>query len=107
MSERDLRQLFRRSIETPRIEDEHGVPWLVVYGISDNTRAFWSLESARRVLGYRPQDDSEVRYADDVRRLLTGPGAGAPGGRLGAPAGEAPGAGPGPSAPPRALTGVE
>ncbi len=100
VSERDLRQLFRRSIETPRIEDEHGVPWLVVYGLSDNTRAFWSLESARRVLGYRPQDDSEVRYADDVRRLLTGPGAGAPGGRLGAPGAGAPGAGPGPSRPP-------
>ncbi len=83
LSERDLRQLFRRAIETPRIEDEHGVPWLVVYGISGNTRAFWSLENARRVLGYAPEDDSEVRYADDVRRLLSGPEAGAPGGRLG------------------------
>jgi hypothetical protein len=41
------------------------------YGISDNTRAFWSLESARRVLGYSPRDDSEVVYADAVRRLLT------------------------------------
>ena len=100
VSERDLRQLFRRSIETPRIENEHGVPWLVVYGVSDNTRAFWSLESARRVLGYRPQDDSEVRYAEDVRRLLTGPGAGAPGGRLGAPGAGASGAGPRPSGPP-------
>ncbi len=84
LSERDLRQLFRRAIETPRIEDEHGVPWLVVYGISGNTRAFWSLENARRVLGYAPEDDSEVRYADDVRRFLTGPEAGAPGGRVGA-----------------------
>jgi NAD+ dependent glucose-6-phosphate dehydrogenase len=91
VSERDLRQLFRRSIETPRIENAHGVPWLVVYGVSDNTRAFWSLESARRVLGYRPEDDSEVRYADDVRRLLTGPGP---------PAAGAPEAGPGSSGPP-------
>jgi len=56
---------------------------LVVYGVSDNTRAFWSLESARRVLGYAPEDDAEVAYADDVRRLLTGPDAGVPGGRLG------------------------
>ncbi len=84
VSERDLRQLFRRAADTPDIEDEHGVPWLVVYGISGNTRAFWSLETARRVLGYAPEDDSEVRYVDDVRRLLTGPDAGAPGGRLGA-----------------------
>jgi NAD+ dependent glucose-6-phosphate dehydrogenase len=84
LSERDLRQLFRRAIETPRIEDEHGVPWLVVYGISGNTRAFWSLESARRVLGYAPEDDTEVLYADDIRRHLTGPRAGASGGRVGA-----------------------
>jgi uncharacterized protein YbjT (DUF2867 family) len=83
LSERDWRQLVRRAIDTPRIENEHGVPWLVVYGISGNTRAFWSLESARRVLGYAPEDDSEVTYADDIRRLLTGPDRQAPPGRLG------------------------
>jgi len=83
VSERDLRQLFRRAVDTPEIQDEHGIPWLVVYGISGNTRAFWSLETARRVLGYAPEDDSEVRYGEDVRRWLTGPDAGAPGGRLG------------------------
>ena len=57
----------------------HSVPWVIAYGISDNTRAFWSLEAARRVLGYAPQDDSEIAYAEAVRRLLQG----APGGRLG------------------------
>jgi len=87
LSERDLRQLVRRAIETPDIADAHGVPWLVVYGISNNTRAFWSLESARRVLGYAPEDDSEVTYADDVRRFLTGSDAAAPRGRLGGEAG--------------------
>ena len=84
VSPRDLAQLFRRAVETPDITDAHGVPWLVVYGISGNTRAFWSLENARRVLGYTPEDDSEVAYADDIRRLLTGPTAHAPGGRVGA-----------------------
>ncbi|MBI4306283.1 MAG: NAD(P)-dependent oxidoreductase [Chloroflexi bacterium] len=84
ISERDLRQLFLRGIETPNIENEHGIPWLVVYGISGNTRAFWSLESARKVLGYQPADDTEVKYADDIRRLLTGPGAKAAGGKVGA-----------------------
>jgi hypothetical protein len=85
ISERDIRQLFGRAIDTEHIENGHGVPWLVVYGISGNARAFWSLESARRVLGYAPEDDSEVKYADDIRRLLTGPGAkGAAGGRVGA-----------------------
>jgi nucleoside-diphosphate-sugar epimerase len=84
VSPRDLAQLFRRAIEAPNIADASGVPWLVVYGISGNTRAFWSLENARRVLGYAPEDDSELAYADDIRRLLTGPDARAPGGRVGA-----------------------
>jgi nucleoside-diphosphate-sugar epimerase len=84
ISERDLRQLFRRAIDADRIAGDDGVPWLVVYGISGNTRAFWSLETARRVLGYAPEDDSEIAYADDVRRLLTGPGSRAAGGRVGA-----------------------
>ncbi|MGH3646982.1 MAG: NAD-dependent epimerase/dehydratase family protein [Micromonosporaceae bacterium] len=36
----------------------------VVWGISANTRATWSLDEAR-ALGYQPQDDAEV-YADQV-----------------------------------------
>ena len=83
ISEGDLCRLFQRAIESPKVDDAHGVPWLVVYGISNNTRAFWSLESARQVLGYEPLDDSEVKYADDVRRLLTGQDAKTPGGRVG------------------------
>lgn len=74
ISRRDLVQLFSRAVDTPNIDNEHGVPWHVFDGISDNTRATTSLANARRVLGYRPQDDSEVRYADDIRRHLTGPG---------------------------------
>ena len=82
-SQRDLCQLFTRAIETPDIARDDGVPWLVVYGISGNTRAFWSLESARRVLGYAPEDDSEVKYAEDIARLLTAPDAAIGGGRVG------------------------
>ncbi len=72
ISPRDLTQLLTRAIETPNIDNEHGIPWLVVYGISDNTRSFWSLTSARQVLGYRPEDDSEVKYAHDIQSFLTG-----------------------------------
>jgi NAD+ dependent glucose-6-phosphate dehydrogenase len=82
-SERDGQQLLRRAIDTEDIRNPDGIPWLIVYGISGNTRAFWSLASARTVLGYRPEDDSEVTYADDIRRLLTGPEARVPGGRVG------------------------
>ena len=73
LSRRDLTQLFTKAVEAPSIENEHGIPWLVVYGISNNTRAFWSLTSARKFLGYSPEDDSEVKYADDIRSFLTGP----------------------------------
>ena len=83
ISPRDLTQLFVKAIEAPDIENEHGVPWQVVYGISDNTRAFWSLANARRVLGYEPEDDSEVKYAEDIRGFLVGEGATAGPGRAG------------------------
>jgi NAD+ dependent glucose-6-phosphate dehydrogenase len=82
LSERDAQDLFIRCIETVDIENEHGVPWQVVYGISDNTRAFWSLTSARKVFGYHPVDDSEVRYATAVQELLVE--SGIAGGRVGA-----------------------
>jgi nucleoside-diphosphate-sugar epimerase len=70
ISSRDLQQLFVRSIETPALDDEWGVPFQIFYGISGNTRAFWSIANARRLIGYDPEDDSEVRYAADIQRLL-------------------------------------
>ena len=68
ISQRDLQQLFVRSIETPEIRDEQGVPFQIFYGISDNSRAFWSIANARRILGYAPQDNSEIRFADLIAR---------------------------------------
>ena len=70
LSPRDMQQLFVRSIETVWIEDEWDVPFQIFYGVSNNTRAFWSIANARRVIGYDPEDDSEVRYAQDIARLL-------------------------------------
>jgi NAD+ dependent glucose-6-phosphate dehydrogenase len=63
LSQRDQTQLFVKAIEAEDIENEHGVPWHVVYGISNNTRAYWSLVNARRVLDYQPEDDAESRFA--------------------------------------------
>ena len=70
-SERDLQQLFAKAIETPDIANEHGVPWVIVYGLSANTRSFWSLENARRVLGFQPEDDSELKFNDTIAQHLT------------------------------------
>ena len=70
LSDGDCAALFRCAVEAPLALPAGAVPWVIAYGISDNTRAFWSLESARRVLGYAPRDDSEITYGDAVRRLL-------------------------------------
>lgn len=71
ISERDLQQLFCRSIDTPQINDEYGVPFHIFYGVSDNARTFWSITNARRVIDYQPQDDSERRFAADIARLMS------------------------------------
>lgn len=73
VSPRDLAQLFVKSVEAPHIEDEHGIPFQVFYGVSANTRSAWSIVNARKVIGYEPQDDSEVVYADEIRRYLLDP----------------------------------
>ncbi len=62
ISERDLQQLFVKSIETENICDEQGVPFQIFYGISANSHAFWSIANARKVIGYAPEDNSEIRF---------------------------------------------
>ena len=70
ISERDIQQLFCKSIETPDVADEYGVPFHIFYGVSNNARSFWSITNARKVIDYQPQDDSEVRFAEGIARLL-------------------------------------
>ena len=69
LSRRDQVQQAIRMVETPDITDEHGVPFLIVYGISGNTHRFWSLASARRKIGYEPEDDSQVNFADKIAAI--------------------------------------
>jgi len=66
ISRRDLDQLIIKSIEAPDIHDAQGVPFQIFYGISDNARAFWSIANARRIIGYAPEDDSEIRFRDQI-----------------------------------------
>jgi NAD+ dependent glucose-6-phosphate dehydrogenase len=51
LSHRDCAQLFERAIEAD-------YDYEIVYGISDNDRKYYSLEGAREVLGYEPEDNS-------------------------------------------------
>lgn len=60
ISGRDMAQLVTIGLEHP------GLHFEIVYGISDNARAWFDNRNAYR-LGYRPQDRSEP-YADEVLR---------------------------------------
>jgi UDP-glucose 4-epimerase len=72
LSVRDQAQQAIRMIETQDIEDENGVPFLVIYGISGNTHRFWSLTNAFQKIGYAPEDDSQVRFADQIAAIVRG-----------------------------------
>jgi len=63
VSPRDLAQLIRIGIETPQLGHQ------IVYGVSDNKRAFWDNANAVR-LGYQPQDRADD-YATEI--LARGP----------------------------------
>ncbi|HVB96593.1 MAG TPA: NAD(P)-dependent oxidoreductase [Chloroflexota bacterium] len=70
LSVRDQVQLFVKSIETDDIRDENGVPFQVFYGISGNSHRFWPIANAQRVIGYAPEDDSQIRWADKLAQML-------------------------------------
>jgi hypothetical protein len=74
ISQRDLLQLFVKSIETEDIRDEHGIPFQVFYGVSDNSHNFWSILNARKIIGYAPEDNSEICFqeliAEHIRAAL-------------------------------------
>lgn len=69
LSKRDQIQLFVKSIEAPNIEDEHGIPFQIFYGVSGNTHNFWSIANARKVIGYAPEDNSQVVFADRIAEI--------------------------------------
>ena len=74
ISQRDLSQLFEKSLNKEEIIGNiEGVPFLVVYGVSNNTRRFWSLESGRKALGYEPKDDSEYKFSELINVYKNNP----------------------------------
>jgi nucleoside-diphosphate-sugar epimerase len=75
LSARDQTQQAIRMVEVDDIADEHGIPFLIVYGISGNTHRFWSLASSRKI-GYAPEDDSQVNFADKIAAIARAAGKG-------------------------------
>ncbi|NHN48291.1 NAD(P)-dependent oxidoreductase [Halostella sp. JP-L12] len=57
LSYRDCAHLFDRTLRAD-------YDYEIVYGISDNDRKYYSLDRAREVLGYEPQDNS-AHHSDD------------------------------------------
>jgi len=72
LSKRDQIQLFFKSIEAPNIEDGYGIPFQIFYGVSGNTHNFWSIANARKIIGYAPEDNSQVRFADRIAEIARG-----------------------------------
>lgn len=70
LSARDQTQLLIKSIETENIEDENGIPFQIFYGISGNSHNFWSIANARKLIGYEPEDNSLIRFADRIAPVL-------------------------------------
>ena len=64
LSPRDLCQLIRIGLDAPGVRHE------IVYGMSDNRRAWWDNTTAAR-LGYRPQDRAED-YAGEIMAADSG-----------------------------------
>jgi uronate dehydrogenase len=58
----DMARLVRAALEAASVHFE------VVYGVSRNTRNWWDLDRARRILGYEPQDDAEA-FASEILRV--------------------------------------
>ena len=59
-----------KSIETDDIRNERGVPFQILYGISGNHHAIWSIANARQVIGYEPEDKSEIRFARWIQKHI-------------------------------------
>ena len=70
LSIRDQVQLIVKSIEAENIDDDYGIPFQIFYGISGNAHNFWTLSNARKKIGYEPEDDSQVKFAEQLSNVL-------------------------------------
>ncbi|MCZ6884999.1 MAG: NAD(P)-dependent oxidoreductase [Alphaproteobacteria bacterium] len=73
LSARDQVQQAVKMIETEDIRDENGIPFLVIYGISGNSHRLWSIANAIDKIDYRPEDNSQVKFADKIAKLARAP----------------------------------
>lgn len=70
LSIRDQVQLIVKSIEAENIDNDYGIPFQIFYGISGNAHNFWTLSNAQKKIGYEPEDDSQVKFAEQLSKVL-------------------------------------
>ena len=71
VSPRDLAQLFCRAIDAPTIDNEHGVPFIIRH-LEQYARVL-EHRGRRSVLGYQPEDNSEIVFQKDIAAWLMKP----------------------------------
>lgn len=72
LSQRDQVQQAIKMVEAEGIHDRWGNPFLIVYGTSGNTHHFWSIANAREKIGYAPEDNSQIEFADQIAVIAKG-----------------------------------
>jgi uronate dehydrogenase len=70
LSVNDEIRLLKLCIEKEDIRDVNGVPFLLVYGVSNNYNRIWSLRNARQTLGYEPLDSSYTDFPERAKQLF-------------------------------------
>ena len=70
LSEKDEIQLLSLCIDQEDVRDENGIPFLLVYGVSDNYNRLWSLKNARKYLGYAPESNSYFDFPERITELF-------------------------------------
>jgi hypothetical protein len=70
LSARDQTQLVIKSIEAEDIDGKHDIPFQVFYGVSGNSHRFWGITDATKKIGYVPDDNSAVKFADKVADIM-------------------------------------
>ena len=61
LSHRDAAQIIERSIDAP-----YSVGFTIVYGMSGNSLRVHEIETAEKILGYKPEDDAGDTFSCDI-----------------------------------------
>ena len=70
LSIRDQVQLIVKSIEAETIENDYGIPFQIFLRHQRQRAHFWTISNARKKIGYEPEDNSQVKFAAQLSKVL-------------------------------------